>query len=74
MTLCPLDGLSLDPTGSMDAENAFDQVDWSFMIQTLQHIGLGEKMHWVGQLHSTPLTSVWVNDCLSDPFAILNTS
>lgn len=37
----------------MDAEKAFEQVNWTFLFRTLEHIGLGGTMFsWVKSLYT----------------------
>lgn len=58
---------------SIDAENAFDRVDWGFMMWTLEKIGLGDiTRRWMGALYSRPTARVRVNGVLSEPFEMFN--
>lgn len=58
---------------SIDAEKAFDRVDWDFMIETLKEVGYGEKIcRWIGALYSRPSARVKVNGILSEPFNMYN--
>lgn len=58
---------------SMDAEKAFDRVNWAFMTGVLREVGLGEQMMgWVLALYSDPRARVKVNGRLSDYFSICN--
>ena len=58
---------------SIDAEKAFDRVDWGFMMDTLQHLGLGPKIrHWIQNLYSRPTAMVKVNGNMSAPFEMYN--
>lgn len=58
---------------SMDAEKAFDRVNWNFMTSVLRHIGLGGRMlNWISSVYADPTARVRVNGVLSDPFLIRN--
>lgn len=58
---------------SMDAEKAFDRVDWGLMIKTLEFLGVGPRfITWVSILYNHPPTSVKVNGVLSRPFMMEN--
>lgn len=57
----------------MDAEKAFDRVNWTFMFSVLPHIGLGEVMQrWIARIYSNPTAQVKANGTLSDPLLISN--
>ncbi|XP_056403189.1 transmembrane protein 260 isoform X1 [Hyla sarda] len=58
---------------SLDAEKAFDRVDWGFLRATLEQIGLGPAMMGrVMALYRDPQARVRVNGSLSSPFPIRN--
>lgn len=58
---------------STDAEKAFNQVSWAFMLATLQHVGLGCNMlSWISATYETPKARVRANGVSSDPFLITN--
>lgn len=58
---------------STDAEKAFDRVNWSFMLSTLKHIGLGDSMvNWISAVYATPTARVRVNGVMSEAFQISN--
>jgi len=54
---------------SLDQEKAFDRVEWSFMRQTLQSMGIGDSfISWVDLFYHTVRSFVNVNGYLSQPF------
>ncbi|KAM5171776.1 A.superbus venom factor 1-like [Mantella aurantiaca] len=58
---------------SMDAEKAFDRVDWGYMEGVLQRVGMGPHMRAMIQaLYSNPSARVRVNGHLSEAFEISN--
>ena len=60
-----IDGLVL----SMDAEKAFDRVEWSFLFYTLDKFGLGNNfLKWVRILYTNPQAAVVTNGLRSEYF------
>uniref|UniRef100_A0A8C5MKZ0 Reverse transcriptase domain-containing protein n=1 Tax=Leptobrachium leishanense TaxID=445787 RepID=A0A8C5MKZ0_9ANUR len=58
---------------SVDAEKAFDRVDWSFLITVLARLGLGPRwLAWVSALYSNPTALLRVNGTLSSPISVRN--
>lgn len=58
---------------STDAEKAFDCVDRSFMLQTLEAIGIGGKMRtWISSLFTFPIAEIRANEPLSNILPIRN--
>lgn len=58
---------------SIDAEKAFDRVDWGFMFLTLENMGLGPKMiQRIKTLYQYPTAEVGVNGVMSQPFEMAN--
>lgn len=56
---------------SLDAEKAFDRVDWQFLEQTLREMGFSEKfIFWFRLLYKNPKSRVRVNGHCSDFFSI----
>lgn len=52
---------------SLDAEKAFDRVDWLFLEQTLLEMGFGETFAtWINTLYKNSRSKVRVNGCCSD--------
>ena len=58
---------------SLDAEKAFDRLDWNFMIATLRYIGLGPRMlRMIEALYSKPSAQIRVNSTISESFPLFN--
>lgn len=58
---------------SIDAEKAFDRVDWGFMFETLRYLGVGERMMgWISSLYHHPKAKIRVNGTLSSPLELFN--
>ena len=56
---------------SMDAEKAFDRVEWSFLFYTLQRLGFGKAfISWIRLLYTSPLARVHTNNDFSDYFPL----
>lgn len=56
---------------SVDAEKAFDRVDWSFRFASLRWHGFGPKLiSLISLLYSAPGASVLVNGCVSSYFSL----
>lgn len=51
---------------SLDAEKAFDKVNWEFLFSALKKFGFGESfLHWVKILYSSPLAQINTNGIIS---------
>uniref|UniRef100_A0A8C5MJX8 Reverse transcriptase domain-containing protein n=1 Tax=Leptobrachium leishanense TaxID=445787 RepID=A0A8C5MJX8_9ANUR len=58
---------------SIDAEKAFDRVDWTFLYETLKILGFGPKwLTWIRNLYSVPRASLRVNGTYSPDIDIRN--
>ena len=56
---------------SLDAEKAFDKVNWSFLFAVLHKFGFGESfIHWVSALYSSPKATVTTNGFTSQSFTL----
>lgn len=63
--------LSPEVVVSLDAEKAFDRVEWCFLYEVLARFGLGEAfVNWVKILYSSPKASVRTNNISSPPFSL----
>lgn len=56
---------------SLDAQKAFDRVEWHFLFSTLNAFGLGDAFSsWVRLLYNRPLAAVRINVQLSSYFPL----
>ena len=56
---------------SLDAQRAFDQVEWPYMLITLENFDFGPSfIKWIEIIYSHPTASVITNQNISCPFAI----
>uniref|UniRef100_A0A669EME8 Reverse transcriptase domain-containing protein n=1 Tax=Oreochromis niloticus TaxID=8128 RepID=A0A669EME8_ORENI len=56
---------------SLDAEKAFDRVEWDFLFSTLSKYGIGPNyISFVKLLYTKPQASVTTNNIISSPFLL----
>lgn len=56
---------------SLDAERAFDRVEWPYLFSSLQRFGFSTCfISWIKLLYSSPQASVCTNTQRSDPFPL----
>ena len=56
---------------SLDAEKAFDKVNWSFLFNTLHRFGFGELfIHWIKTLYRSPRATITTNRITSQSFTL----
>lgn len=55
----------------MDAEKAFDRVEWPYLFYTLKKFGFGNNfISWIKLLYASPLACVRTNNDLSNYFPL----
>ncbi|KAK7933619.1 hypothetical protein WMY93_004515 [Mugilogobius chulae] len=56
---------------SLDAEKAFDRLEWKFMFEVMEKFGLGHSfIQWVKLLYVSPKAVVLSNGISSHPFTL----
>ncbi len=56
---------------SLDAQKAFDQIEWPFMLKALERFGFGRGfIKWVKNLYLCPSSSILTNANKSKPFEL----
>ncbi|KAJ0009658.1 hypothetical protein NQD34_001360 [Periophthalmus magnuspinnatus] len=56
---------------SMDAEKAFDRIEWEYVFEIMGRFGFGPNfVNWIKLLYKAPAASVLTNGLLSPPFEL----
>lgn len=56
---------------SLDAQRAFNQAEWRYMMSALKKFGFGHVLReWIKNIYSCPKASVVTNHIISAPFSI----
>jgi len=56
---------------SLDAQRAFDQIEWKYMNAALKKFGFGsEFVKWIEMIYAHPVASVITNQDVSNPFQL----
>lgn len=57
---------------SLDAEKAFDRVEWNFLFRVLQKLNMGDNfIQWIRAIYQSPKAAVITNGFTSPPFNLM---
>ena len=60
---------------SLDAEKAFDRIEWSYLFHILTKYGFGPVcIQWIKALYHNPVTCVKTNGLISPPFHLFRST
>lgn len=60
---------------SLDAEKAFDRIEWSYLLYILSKYGFGQKcIQWVRAMYNKPIAVVKTNRQISSPFRLFRST
>ena len=56
---------------SLDAEKAFDRIEWSYLFKTLNKFGFGTNfINYISLIYSSPKAKITTNGIISEPFEL----
>ncbi|KAF7643269.1 hypothetical protein LDENG_00242520 [Lucifuga dentata] len=56
---------------SLDAEKAFNRVEWGFLMHTLESFGFGDEfIKWITVIYADPQAAIFTNGLISDFFKL----
>uniref|UniRef100_A0A8C6S6I3 Reverse transcriptase domain-containing protein n=1 Tax=Neogobius melanostomus TaxID=47308 RepID=A0A8C6S6I3_9GOBI len=60
---------------SLDAEKAFDRMEWPFLFEVLSKFGFGTScMKWIKALYNEPMARIKTNGMISHPFQLFRST